>query len=68
MARRCQLVEMLVAEKNRRHTVEGPMRERLDEHLDWLSLAIKELDAEIGLLVKRSPAWCGKEALLLTVP
>jgi transposase len=68
MARRRQLIEMLVAEKNRRHTVEGPLRERLDEHLDWLSLAIKELDAEIGHLVKRSPAWCEKEALLLTVP
>jgi transposase len=68
LARRRQLVEMLIAEKNRRHTVEGPMREKLDAHLDWLSLAIKELDAEIDRLVKQSPAWREKEALLLSVP
>ncbi len=68
LSRRRQLVEMLVAEKNRRHTIQGPLRDRLDEHLDWLSSAIKELDSEIDGLVKQSPAWREKEALLLTVP
>lgn len=68
LTRRRQLIEMLIAEKNRRHTVLGPMREKLDAHLDWLSLAIKEIDSEIDRLVKQSPAWREKEALLLTVP
>jgi transposase len=68
MARRRQLVEMLVAEKNRRHTVDGAMRERLDEHLDWLALAIKDLDEEIGRLVRESPAWREKDELLRSVP
>ncbi len=68
LTRRRQLVEMLIAEKNRRHTVQGPMREKLDGHLDWLSLAIKELDSEIDRLVKQSPAWREKEALLHSVP
>lgn len=68
LTRRRQLIEMLIAEKNRRHTVQGPMREKLDAHLDWLSLAIKELDSEIDRLVKQCPAWREKEALLLTVP
>lgn len=68
LTRRRQLVEMLIAEKNRRHTVEGPIRDKLDAHLDWLAAAIKELDSEIGRLVRESPAWREKEALLLTVP
>jgi transposase len=68
MARRRQLVEMLVAEKNRRHTVQGPMRERLEEHLDWLSAAIDDLDGEIGRLVRASPAWREKDELLQSVP
>jgi transposase len=68
LARRRQLVEMLVAEKNRRHTVSGAMRERLDEHLDWLVAAIKELDGEIGLAIKESPAWREKDELLQSVP
>ena len=68
MARRRQLVEMLVSEKNRRHTVVRAMKRRLDEHIEWLIAAIKELDGEIGQSVKGSPVWREKDELLRSVP
>jgi transposase len=68
MARRRQLVEMMVAEKNRRHTVVKAMKQRLDEHIEWLTATIKELNGEIGRLVKESPVWREKDELLRSVP
>ena len=69
VARRRQLVEMRVAEKNRRSQIHDPkLRARLDEHLEWLAEAIAEIDREIEEHIKSSPIWRAKENLLTSVP
>jgi transposase len=69
VARRRQLVDMRVAEKNRRSQIPGSkLRSRLDEHLDWLAEAIAEIDREIEEHIKNSPIWRAKENLLTSVP
>jgi transposase len=69
IARRRQLIEMRVAEKNRRQQVrEAKLRKRLDSHLDWLAEAIAEIDTDIDGHIKGSPIWRAKENLLTSVP
>jgi transposase len=68
MARRRQLVEMLVAEKNRLHTASAKLREPIGEHIDWLEQAIGEIDRQVADLVKASPLWRERDTLLRSVP
>ncbi len=69
VARRRQLVEMRVAEKNRRSQMrDARLRARLDEHLNWLAEAIAEVDREIEDHIRKSPIWRAKEDLLTSVP
>jgi len=68
VARRRQLVEMRVAEKNRRQQVKAQLRKRLDDHIEWLAQAIAELDMDIDDHIKGSPVWRAKEDLLVSVP
>jgi transposase len=68
MMRRRQLIEMLVAEKNRLHTVSAQMRSELSRHIEWLEEAIASLDRQIGELIKASPIWREKSDLLRSVP
>jgi transposase len=68
MARRRQLIEMLVAEKNRLHTASARLQTPLHQHIEWLEQAIAELDRQIAELVKASPIWREKDDLLRSVP
>src|SRR5579859_2421615 len=69
VARRRQLVDMRVAEKNRRQQVrEAQLLKGLDDHLEWLAQAIAELDKDIDDHIKGSPLWRAKEDLLVSVP
>ena len=68
VTRRRQLIEMLVAEKNRLNTVRLSLRENLEEHITWLHKALKGLDQEIQEFIHQSPAWNDKQDLLQSVP
>lgn len=68
VTRRRQVVEMLTAEKNRRGTTRSALRERLQEHINWLEAELRELDEEIAGFIKQSPLWKEKEELLRSVP
>lgn len=69
IARRRQLVEMRVAEKNRRQQAGNPrLRRELDEHIAWLAKAIEGIDRDLDQAVKQSPAWRVEENLLQSVP
>lgn len=69
MGRRGQLIEMLVAEKNRRHTAtnEG-VRKAIKEHIDWLEERIAELDQQLQTRLVSSPEWRNKDTILQSVP
>jgi transposase len=67
VARRRQLLEMLVAERNRRRTVLPQLRAELDEHIAWLERRLQQLDRELGEALRASPLWRAQEDLLRSV-
>ena len=68
VARRRQLLEMLVAERNRRQAAEPALHERIDAHLRWLEEALAEIERDLDGAVRDSPIWRAKEELLRSVP
>ena len=68
VARRRQVVEMLVAEQQRLDAMPATIRERVQEHLDWLREEREKLDRELGTQLRQSPAWRVTEDLLRSVP
>ena len=68
VARRRQLLEMLVAERNRRQAADLALHERIDAHLRWLEEALAEIERDLDGAVRDSPIWRAKEQLLRSVP
>ena len=69
MARRRQLVTMLVAEKQRRQqAAPGLARVSIVRSISFLQDELKSLDLEIDRTVRGTPVWRDKEDLLASVP
>lgn len=69
VARRRQVIEMAVAERNRRRLVAAkPVIRSIDRILAALERQLGDLDRDIGDRVRESPAWREKEDLLKSVP
>jgi transposase len=69
VARRRQIVEMMTAERNRRHQM--TVRKRLkaiERHLDWLQKELSEIEQELDQTIRGTPAWRDSEDLLKSVP
>src|SRR5919199_469641 len=64
VARRRQLLEMLVAERNRRHMADPALREGIDAHLRWLGEALDGIERALDEAVRARPVWRGREELL----
>ena len=67
LARRGQLIEMRVAEKNRRFRASTAMKRSIDKHLAFLDQAIKNLDQDLDDSLRGSPVWAEKVELLQEV-
>lgn len=68
VARRRQLVGMLVAEKNRAQVASAAVRRGVEKHVRWLERELRGVDGDLDAAVKASPAWRTKEDLLRGVP
>jgi transposase len=68
VARRRQLLEMLVAERNRRQAAAPALHGRIDAHLRWLEEALVEIERDLDGAVRGSALWRAKEELLRSVP
>jgi transposase len=68
IARRRQVVEMLVAEQQRLATQPAALRARVQEHVDWLREERENLDREVQTQLRQSPVWRATEELLRSVP
>lgn len=69
VARRRQVIEMAVAERNRRRLVKAKVVLRsIDRVLAALERQLADLDDDIGRRVRETPAWREKEDLLKSVP
>ncbi len=67
-ARRQQVVEMIVAEKNRLFRAESSIKLHIKEHISWLERELKDLDEDLEKTIKKSPIWQQKSDLLRSVP
>jgi transposase len=69
VARRRQILEMIVAETNRRRQLTQPRLIRgLDRHLKALQKELSELEQDIDDQIRGSPVWRDKEDLLTSPP
>jgi transposase len=68
LARRTQLIGMLVAEQQRRGTALPALRPRLDAHIGWLQAERDAVDRELAARLRQSPLWRAREDLLRSVP
>lgn len=67
VARRKQIVEMLVTEKNRLQSSHKRVRPAIERHIEWLSTQLDETDRELFETIAKSPVWREKEAILTSV-
>ena len=69
VSRRKQLVEMLVAEKNRlKSTRDAMVRQQIEAHIRWLEGEIAALTDKINQLVAADPQWQATGKMLQSVP
>jgi len=68
LTRRRQILELLVAERNRLGCAKRPIRRDIDQHIRWLEKRLKDVDRELESAVQASPVWRATEDLLRTVP
>lgn len=68
VARRRQLIGLLVAEQNRLEHASAPVALHIRAHIAWLHEDLAALDAEAVAAVKASPAWQEQVSWLISVP
>lgn len=70
LTRRRQLVDMLVAEKNRLVTVQHrpALKRDVEAHIKWLEKRIDQLDDDLRQQLEKSPVWRVNDELLRSVP
>ncbi len=64
LVRRRQLIDMLVAEKNRLPLTYATLKARVKEHITWLEDELAQIDQELRQQLEASPVWREKEDLL----
>lgn len=68
LTRRRQLLEMLVAERNRLAHALPPVKKDIQKHIRWLERRLSDVDSDLDRAVQESPVWRAKENLLRSVP
>ena len=68
LTRRRQLLQMLVAEKNRAHVAPPAIAKGLAKHIRWLEREVSAVDGDLNAAIRSSPVWRAKENLLRGVP
>ena len=68
LARRRQLVQMLVAEKNRSLMAAPAVQKSLRKHVRWLERELGGIEKELATAIEASPIWRAKDDLLQSAP
>ena len=63
-ARRRQIVDMLVAEKNRLYTAPKPNKKSIQKHILWLERSLADINKDIDKTIKKSPTWRENDIIL----
>src|SRR5947207_6560862 len=57
VTRRRQLIDMLIAERNRLAMARRSVRTSLQQHVRWLERRVHEADADLTTTIRLSPLW-----------
>jgi transposase len=69
VARRRQVIEMMVAERNRLRQLHSVrLKQRVERHLVALHKELTEIEGDLGDAIRGMPVWREKEELLISVP
>jgi transposase len=69
VARRRQVIEMMVAERNRARLLQSArVRKRIDRHLTALQKELTEIETDLDQSIRNTPLWRENEDLLKSVP
>lgn len=68
LTRRRQLIEMLVAEKNRLGFAPPPLHRGIRQHIRWLERQLTGVTTEVAQTIEASPAWRARDDLLQSAP
>jgi len=68
LARRRQILDMIVAENNRLGLARKPIRGEILQHIKWLEKRLASLDHDLNQRIQSSPTWKAKDDLLRSVP
>lgn len=68
LARRRQLLEMRVAERNRLELAHNESAKDIRAHVRWLEKRVKEVEGKLQRVIRESPLWREKDELLRSVP
>lgn len=68
LTRRRQLLDLLVAEKNRLGFARPVVRRGITQHIRWLERRLGDVDHELGQMIEHSPVWRATDDLLRSVP
>ncbi len=66
MLRRRQVLDLITAEQNHLASMRLSLRQRIEEHLDWLGEELSNLDRAIEALVQHIPEFQAKRTVLRT--
>jgi transposase len=68
LTRRRQLLEMLVAEKNRLGFAPRPLHRGIRQHIRWLERQLDDVTTALATEIEQSPVWRAQDDLLQSVP
>jgi transposase len=68
VTRRRQLMDMRGAEQKRRQMAPHAVRPNIDQHIDFLSKQIDDIDEDLRKLLRSTPVWRESDDLLQSVP
>lgn len=68
LTRRRQLLEMLIAERNRLEHAGPPVRRGITQHIRWLERQLHDVDHDLDSTIQSSPLWRAKDNLLRSAP
>jgi len=68
LTRRRQLIEMLVAEKNRLGFAPRPLHKSIRQHIRWLERQLADVTGTLADQIEASPVWQATDDLLRSVP
>jgi transposase len=67
-ARRRQVIDMIVAEKNRLATASRAIKKRITAHIAYLEQELDEADQDLDRFIEKNPVWKENQKILCSTP